>query len=124
MRPLMVASTLRPLSALTRNIALGSASSTIPSNSSLSPRGSLRSRRSLTPTSLYLAAPSFFFRFDIHPRRWGSLLRGLPLEAPENLPRDLARRERSVDPLEQPFCLVIRQKGCGHGFISIESFGD
>src|SRR5687767_10459381 len=98
MRPLMVARTLRPLSALTRNIALGSASSTIPSNSSLSPLGSLRSRRSLTPTSLYLAARSFFSRFDVHPADRGSLLRGWPLEVPENLFRDLARRERSVDP--------------------------
>src|SRR5450432_1242317 len=50
----MVARTLRPLSAFTRNIALGSASSTTPSNSSLSPLGSFRSLRSLTPTSLYL----------------------------------------------------------------------
>src|SRR5215212_7543340 len=118
MRPLMVASTLRPLSALTRNIALGSASSTIPSNSSLSPRGSLRSRRSLTPTSLYLA-PRSYVLFDFLRCSWFSaahfLLRAL--EAPENFLGDLARRERSVDSAEQPFGLVVRQKGCGHGFV-------
>src|SRR6185503_16357632 len=115
MRPLMVASTLRPLSALTRNIAFGSASSTIPSNSSLSPLGSLRSRRSLTPTSLYLAARSCFSLFDFL-----STIIALPahlllraLEAPENLFRDLARRERSVDPTGQTFGFVLGQNRCG-----------
>src|SRR5437868_2376393 len=109
----MVARTLSPLSALTRNIAFGSASSTTPSNSSLSPLGSLRSRRSLTPTSSLPHSPSLY-RCRLR----------LFVQDPQDVPRHVARRERPIDPPEQPFCLVIRQKRCGHGFVSIQAFGD
>src|ERR1043165_4449362 len=104
----MVARTASPLSALTRNIAFGSASSTTPSNSSLSPLGSFRSLLSLTPTSSLPHSPS---RLGISAT--------LFVQDPQDLPRHVARRERSIDPPEQPLCLVIGQKCCRHGLISI-----
>src|SRR5690242_11807904 len=75
----MVARTFKPLSHFTRNIALGSASRTAPSNSSLSPLGSFGSRCCLRaikilrnfasyPDALEEAAGHFIDRADtIHP---------------------------------------------------------
>src|SRR6478752_7704870 len=99
MRPLMVARTTRPLSHFTRNIALGSASWTTPSNSSLSPFGSFLSRRSLIPEKSPQA------------------LLSTPSALPEGLEDSLRNFRNLTDPVDSPqqaLLLVVREELRGH----------
>src|SRR4051794_15017706 len=98
----MVASTLRPLSAFTRNIALGRASSTTPSNSSLSPLGSFLSRRSLNPASPLIAPTLLSPPFSSSAER------------PENFVGHFTRASRPVNPPEEAPLLVVGEEGCRH----------
>src|SRR5258708_3951402 len=108
----MVASTTSPLSHLTRNMALGSASWTTPSNSSLSPLGSLRSRRSLMKSKVSLA-----------------LLRVAGLTVPDALGRercedargDLLYTSYAIDSTQNAQPLVIGEKLRGHRLVSVEA---
>src|SRR5678815_3223884 len=98
MRPLMVARTFKPLSHLTLNIALGSASCTTPSNSSLSPFGSFRSLRSLTCLNPLFSSNSERF---------------------EDRLRYLGHRFRSIDSADGSLFFVVgthRCRGVGVGF--------
>src|SRR3954466_6360228 len=97
----MVASTPRPLSALTRNIAFGSASCTTPSNSSLSPFGSFG------PLALL-----FLLR----------LMLGSRSEGRQHPRRDLFWLTYAVDTTKEALCLVIREKGRGHFLVGVEAF--
>src|SRR4029077_8190749 len=101
----IVASTTRPLSHFTRNIAFGSASWTTPSNSSLSPLGSFRSRRSLMNT-----------------RHSSCLLAGT--ERLEDARGDFLDRADSVDPPENAELLVVGQKLGGHRPVCREARAD
>src|SRR5580698_5594471 len=96
----MVASTTRPLSHLTRNIALGSASWTTPSNSSLSPLGSFG------PLELL-----FLLR----------LMLGSRSEGREHPRRDLFRLPDAVDAAQEALALVVREQGCGHRLVCVEA---
>src|SRR5690349_12807845 len=97
----MVASTPRPLSALTRNIAFGRASWTTPSNPSLSPLRSSAPLASAFPLPPMLGSRS---EGRQHPRR------------------DLFRLAHAVDPAQEPLGLVVREQRRGHLLVGIEAF--
>src|SRR6476646_843811 len=107
----MVASTTRPLSHLTRNIAFGSASWTTPSNSSLSPFGSFLSRRSLIRNW----APRLRFVHRVRPfveLRVSTCPNSRLCENAEDSVRDLVDLADAVDPLQNSALFIIRQKLC------------
>src|SRR6185312_8606545 len=95
----MVARPPRPLSAFTRNMAFGRASWTTPSNSSLSPLGSL--------------GPVLLFCLR--------LMLGSRSEGRQHPRRDLFRLTDAVDPAQEPLLLVVREQGRGHRFLGIEA---
>src|SRR6185437_9960957 len=97
----MVASTPRPLSAFTRNIAFGSASWTMPSNSSLSPLGSFGPLDVLFLLRLMLGSRS---EGRQHPRR------------------DLFRLPDPLDTAQEALRLVVGEERRGHLLVSVEAF--
>src|SRR5580704_9569741 len=103
----IVASTTRPLSHLTRNIAFGSASCTTPSNSSLSPFGSFRSRRSLMKSIGSL-------------RYLASFTSTSSLESGDDALRHLVDAADTVDSFQDSAFLVEGQKLRRHSLVRVE----
>src|ERR1019366_3852270 len=103
----MVASTTSPLSHLTRNIAFGSASWTTPSNSSLSPLGSFRSRLSAKKRAV-----SFFLRLLEVPERFDDA-RG-----------DLVHAPHSRDAPQDAEALVVGEELCRHRLVRTDAIPD
>src|SRR5580658_8970633 len=104
MRPLIVARTTSPLSHLTRNMAFGSASWTTPSNSSLSPLGSLRSRLSTMQRGIseFLCSPT---------------------ERAQHARGHLFDTTHPVDDPKDAHFLVVRKKLRSHRLVGVEAFG-
>src|SRR6185437_4222157 len=96
----MVASTPRPLSAFTRNMAFGNASWTMPSNSSLSPLGSFGP---LDPLSLL------------------RLMLGSRSEGRQHPRRVLFRLPDPLDAAQEALGLVVGEERRGHLLVSVEA---
>src|ERR1035438_3160491 len=112
----MVASTTRSLSHFTRNIAFGSASRTAPSNSSLSPFGSLRARSRRSTMDRHSPCN----RLCSSTRSPGQVL----AERCEYAACDLFYAPNSVHSFQDAEPLVVREQLGGHRLVSLHALPD